>query len=64
MPSKIVRTIDAASDEVIRIRWWRVRLTDSDPPERITEILTEEYTVPPTPVWEARQTSDKEATHG
>jgi len=57
---KIVRMIDAADNETIQIRWWRVRLADSDPHQQITETLSTFHTVPPTPVWAARQTPKDE----
>jgi hypothetical protein len=61
-PQKVIRVIDAADNETIDIRWWRVRVDDSsDPPQRITEILTTSHIVPPLPVWTARLKDDPNA---
>jgi hypothetical protein len=57
---KIVRVIDAADNETIRIRWWRVRLADSDPQQQLTEQLITEHTAPPNPVWTTRQQPAKD----
>ena len=56
--NKVIRTIEAADNETIEIRWTRVRLSDSQPPERIREILIERHSVPPGAVWEARHQSE------
>lgn len=61
--SRIIRVINAAIDETIEIRWWRrIRPIEQpseagspDPPkDRLTQILIDRHTAPPTAVWDAR----------